>query len=492
MPDNNIYSDISKRTGGDIYIGVVGPVRTGKSTIIKKFMDTIVLPNITNEYDRERAKDVTPQSAGGKTVMTTEPKFIPDESVAVKLDDAADVRIKLIDCVGYIVPEALGQIENGEQRLVNTPWQKEPMPFAQAAEFGTKKVITDHSTIGLLVTCDGTVCDLPREQYIDAEEKVAAELKKINKPFAIVLNSAQPNTEKAVELAMELEEKYSAPVALVNALQLNADDIKNILGLILGEFPVAEMRIKLPDWTSALPRDNKIIKSISEDLLSSCEKIRKTGEVKQAMTLLSENPNIKETKLTRLDLGSGRAYAEIILDPTLYYRTMSELTGVQIENEGALISLLKELSETKKKYDKIASALEAVEQKGYGIVMPGKDSLTLEEPKIIKQPGGYGVRLKASAPSIHMIKADIETEISPVVGTEAQSEELVKYLLDSFESNPSKIWETNMFGRTLYDLVTDGLQSKLRNMPEESRARLSETLGRIVNEGSGGLICILL
>ncbi len=492
MADNSIYSDISKRTDGDIYIGVVGPVRTGKSTVIKKFMDNLVLPNITNEYDRERAKDVTPQSAGGKTVMTTEPKFIPDEAVSVKLDDVSDVKIKLIDCVGYIVPEALGQIENGEQRLVQTPWQKEPMPFSEAAEFGTKKVITDHSTIGLLVTCDGSICDLPREQYIDAEERVAAELKKIDKPFAIILNSSDPNSEGAINLANELEEKYAAPVALVNALQLNGEDIKNILGLILGEFPIAELRIKLPDWTSALGSDHRIIKSIRDDLLVACEKIKKSGDTKKALSLLAENPNIKETKLTQLDLGCGKAKAEIILDPTLYYRTMSELTGVQIDSESSLISLIKELSATKKKYDKISAALEQVEQKGYGIVMPGKDSLTLEEPKIVKQPGGYGVRLKASAPSIHMIKADIETEINPVVGTEAQSEELVKYLLDSFDSEPSKIWETNMFGRTLYDLITDGLQNKLRNMPEESRARLSETLGRIVNEGSGGLICILL
>lgn len=492
MSNKNIYHDIAQRTGGDIYIGVVGPVRTGKSTLIKKIMEQLVIPNIQNNYDKERAKDELPQSAGGKTVMTTEPKFIPDEAVSISIDDASNIRIKLIDCVGYVVPEALGQIEDGQPRMVHTPWQKEPMPFIEAAEYGTKKVITDHSTIGLLVTCDGSVCDLPRNQYLDAEARVAAELKAMGKPFAIVLNSKNPNSESAVALALELEEKYKAPVALVNCLEVNAEDIRHILDLILQEFPISEMKFRLPDWTSALDRNHEIIRSIENDIMSCARKISKMGEVRPGLTLISENPYVNAASLEKIDMGEGTVSSRLDLDPTLYYKVMSELTGLTITDEESLIKLIRELSEIKVKYDRISDALNAVEEKGYGIVMPGLDSLTLEEPKIVKQPGGYGVKLKASAPSIHMIKADIETEINPVVGTEAQSEELVRYLLSSFESDPSKIWETNMFGRTLYDLVTDGLQAKLKNMPEDSRLRLSETLGRIINEGSGGLICIIL
>ncbi len=492
MSNTSIYHDIAERTGGDIYIGVVGPVRTGKSTLIKKIMEQLVIPNIKNDYDRERAKDELPQSAGGKTVMTTEPKFIPDEAVPISIEDSANINVKLIDCVGYVVPDALGHIENGQPRMVNTPWRKEPMPFIEAAEYGTKKVILDHSTIGLLVTCDGTVCDLDRGQYIEAEERVANELKSINKPFAIIVNSQDPNSEKAVMLATELEEKYKVPVALVNCLQINSEDIRHILGLILQEFPISEIQLNLPDWTCALDESHEILNSINRDVMAAANKISKMGQVKPALTLISENPYIKNAVLTELNMGNGCVKGEITLEPSLYYKVMSEVTGLEIDNEQKLITLIRELTEVKKKYDKVANALKTVEEKGYGIVMPGVESLTLEEPQIVKQPGGYGVKLKASAPSIHMIKADIETEINPIVGTEAQSEELVRYLLSSFESDPSKIWETNMFGRTLYELVTDGLQAKLKNMPEESRERLSLTLGRIINEGSGGLICIIL
>ncbi len=492
MSHKSIYTDIASRTGGDIYIGVVGPVRTGKSTLIKKIMEQLVIPNIPDSYDKERAKDELPQSAGGRTVMTTEPKFIPDEAVSISVDDASNIKIKLIDCVGYVVPEALGQIEDGSPRMVHTPWQKEPMPFVEAAEYGTRKVITDHSTIGLLVTCDGSVCDLPRNQYVEAEQRVATELKALGKPFAIVLNSATPNAESTIALALELEEKYKAPVALINCLEVNSEDIRHILDLILQEFPISEMTLRLPDWTSALDSNHEILKSIEADVMTAARKISKMGEVRPVLTLISENPFITNTRLDKIDMGSGKVCAALELDGTLYYKVMSELTGLTITDEETLIKLIRDLAAIKVKYDKISDALAAVEEKGYGIVMPGKESLTLEEPKIVKQPGGYGVKLKASAPSIHMIKADIETEINPVVGTEAQSEELVRYLLSSFESDPSKIWETNMFGRTLYDLVTDGLQTKLRNMPEDSRERLSETLGRIINEGSGGLICIIL
>lgn len=492
MSNTSIYRDIAERTGGDIYIGVVGPVRTGKSTLIKKIMEQLVIPNIEDGYDKERARDELPQSAGGKTVMTTEPKFIPDTAVPITVDKEVAINVKLVDCVGYVVPDALGHIENDQPRMVSTPWRKEPMPFIEAAEYGTRKVILDHSTIGLLVTCDGTICDIDRGSYIEAEDRVAKELCSINKPFAIIVNSKDPNSEKAIELARELEEKYTVPVALVNCLQINAEDIRHILALILQEFPITEMNIKLPDWTCALDDNHEIKASITSDVINAAGKISKMGQVKNALDLISENQYVKNTILTRLDMGTGSVEGEIILDPSLYYKVMSEVTGLEIDSEKKLITLIKELAETKRKYDKVASALEAVEEKGYGIVMPGVESLTLEEPQIVKQPGGYGVKLKAAAPSIHMIKADIETEINPVVGTEAQSEELVRYLLSSFESDPSKIWETNMFGRTLYDLVADGLQTKLKNMPEDSRTRLSQTLGRIINEGSNGLLCIIL
>jgi len=487
----NIYRDIAERTNGEIYVGVVGPVRTGKSTLIKKFMEKLVMPNIENAYDRERARDEMPQSAAGKTVMTTEPKFIPDEAVEVTLDDNAHLKVKVIDCVGYIVPDALGQFENGQPRMVNTPWREEPMPFKEAAEFGTKKVITDHSTIGMLVTCDGTICDIPRESYVEAEEKVVSELKAINKPFAIVLNSARPNDPKAVELALELEEKYDAPVALVNCLELEAEDIKHILALILMEFPIKEVAVKLPAWTNALDNNHWLIKNLHDAIMLNAGKASKMEDVKETFSKISSD-YITAARVDEMNLGNGNVEVALELNGDLYYRVLSELTGFEIATEEDLIRLMRELAEVKVKYDKVEQALSDVETKGYGIVMPEVGDLRLEEPEIVKQPGGYGVRLKAAAPSIHMIKADIETEINPMVGSEQQSEEFVRFLLNEFEEDRTKIWESNIFGKTLYELVTEGLHNKLSNMPDDARAKLSETLQRIINEGSGGLICIIL
>lgn len=492
MNEYSIYNDIAERTRGDIYIGVVGPVRSGKSTFIKRFMEALVIPNISNGYSRDRARDEMPQSAAGKTVMTTEPKFIPDEAVSITVDDCASLRVRMIDCVGYVVPDALGTVENGQPRMVRTPWQEEPMPFIEAAEMGTHKVITEHSTIGMLITTDGTIGDIPRESYVEAEERVVKELRAIGKPFALILNSASPTSEAAVGLAYELEAKYQAPVALVSCIDLDAEDIKHILELVLHEFPVTQVGITLPDWVKALDENHKIKASVFESIRSCAEGVRKTGEIKQAFSKLTDNPFVKSCSFDSINLGNGCASVSLTLEDGLYYQVMSELTGLEIHDEQHLIGLMKELADVKREYDKISDALKKANESGYGIVMPTVQDLRLEEPEIVKQNGGYGVKLRASAQSIHMIRANIETEISPIVGTEQQSADLVRYMLKEFEEDPVRIWESNMFGKTLHELVNEGLHTKLEHMPEDSRERLSQTLEKIINEGSNGLICIIL
>lgn len=490
--EHSIYKDISERTGGDIYIGVVGPVRTGKSTFIKRFMQNVVLPNIDDGYSKERARDEMPQSAAGKTVMTTEPKFVPDEAVSVLIDGNVAMRVKMIDCVGYIVSEALGTLEDGQERMVNTPWQDEPMPFVKAAEYGTEKVIKDHSTIGILVTTDGSIGDISRESYIPAEERVVAELKAIGKPFAILLNSAVPDSDEAHALAYELEEKYGAPVALVSCIDLDLEDISHILELVLEEFPVSEIAFGVPSWISELDAAHPIKLSIRESLSEIGAKIGKMGDVKGALSMLEDNEYIDGFSLEEINLGNGVASVSLKFAPSLYYSVISELCGFDLSSERELIALLRETAAMKRQYERVAEALEMAERKGYGIVMPTVDELKLDEPEIVKQNGGYGVRLSASAQSIHMIRANIETEINPIVGTEQQSEELVRSMLREFEEDPLAIWNSNMFGKTLYELVNEGLHTKLEHIPDESRTRLSETLERIVNEGSNGLICIIL
>ncbi len=489
---DSIYKDISERTGGDIYIGVVGPVRSGKSTFIKRFMEALVIPNITDPYGKERAKDELPQSAAGKTVMTTEPKFIPDEAVSITLDDVANIRVRLVDCVGYIVPDAMGVLEGDQPRMVRTPWKSDPVPFSEAAEMGTYKVISDHSTIGMLVTTDGSIGEIPRESYVEAEERIVGELRALGKPFAIVMNSAKPSSEKSIALAYELEEKYGAPVALVSCLELDAEDIRHILELVLHEFPITEVNVQLPEWTEALDSTHRIKNSVYASLRSCLDSVGKIGEVKNAFRKLSENEYVKSVSLDEINLGDGKATLTVNLADGLYYSVISELTGFDIAGEKELISLMGELAEMKTQYDKVSEALERANERGYGIVMPSVTDLRLEEPEIVKQSGGYGVRLRASAQSIHMIRANIETEINPIVGTEQQSADFVKYMLNEFEEDPQRIWESNMFGKSLYELVNEGLHTKLEHMPDESRAKLSETLERIINEGSSGLICILL
>ena len=492
MPEYSIYKDIAERTGGDIYVGVVGPVRSGKSTFIKRFMEAVVLPNIGEGYSRERARDELPQSAAGKTVMTTEPKFIPEEAVPVVLDNNAQMRVRMIDCVGYLIPEAMGAVENGQPRMVRTPWQEEPMPFVQAAETGTRKVITDHSTIGMLVTTDGSIGEIPRESFVEAEERIVRELKEIGKPFAIILNSATPSAGSSLSLAYELEEKYGVPVALVSCLELDAEDIRHILALVLEEFPVAEVTLRLPEWTTALDESHRIRASLRATLAHCADQVHRMGDVKAAFEGMQENEYVSAARIERIDLGTGRAEVSLTMEDGLYYRVISELTGLEVSGERELIATLRQLAAVKEQYDKVAEALAQVNETGYGIVMPDVEDLRLEEPQIVKQSGGYGVRLRAAAQSVHMIRANIETEINPMVGTEQQSEDLVRYLLKEFEADPRSIWESNMFGKSLYELINEGLHTKLEHMPEESRKKLSETLERIINEGSSGLICILL
>ncbi len=492
MTEHSIYKDIAERTNGDIYIGVVGPVRTGKSTFIKRFMEALVLPNISEGYSRERARDEMPQSGAGKTVMTTEPKFIPEEAVAINVDGCSNLRVRMVDCVGYIVPEALGTIEDGQPRMVRTPWRDEPMPFVEAAEMGTHKVIKEHSTIGMLITTDGSIGDISRGSYVEAEERIVNELKSLGKPFAMILNSARPESDSAIALAYELEAKYQVPVALVSCIDIDAEDIRHILELVLHEFPISEIRVSLPEWTTALDNSHQIKSSVYSSIKECADNVLKAGDVKPAFEELSENEFIKNSIIEAIDLGTGKVKIAVSMNDGLYYNVISELTGFDINGEKELISLLKALSEMKARYDKIEAALDEAEDGGYGIVMPDVSELRLADPEIVKQPGGYGVRLRASAQSIHMIRANIETEINPIVGTEQQSEDLVKYMLKEFEEDPQKIWESNMFSKSLYELVNEGLHSKLEHMPESSRAKLSETLERIINEGSGGLICIIL
>ncbi len=492
MSEFSIYDDIAKRTGGDIYIGVVGPVRSGKSTFIKRFMEAMVLPNIKDENIRERAKDEMPQSAAGKTVMTTEPKFVPDEAVDISFSGGKSMRVKMVDCVGYVVPDVLGVIEDGQPRMVRTPWREEPMPFVEAAEMGTYKVIHEHATIGMLVSTDGTIGEIPRENYVEAEERIVKELKELGKPFAMILNSATPSAESSMDLAYELEEKYGVPVALVSCLSLDAEDIQHILELVLHEFPISELRLKFPNWLHALEPTHHIRVSISESIGKCVSKMQKIGDINHSLEALEKNDYISDVSVDSVDLGTGCAYVSVQLEDGLFYEVMSELTGMDISDDKHLIEILREFAEMKSKYDRVAEAFDDATEKGYGIVMPDIDELRLEEPEIVKQAGGYGVKLRAAAQSIHMIRANIETEINPIVGSEQQSEELIRYMLHEFEEAPRKIWESNMFGKSLYELMNEGLHTKLSNIPEDSRARLSETLERIINEGSGGLICILL
>lgn len=490
---NNIYSDIAKRTQGDIYLGIVGPVRTGKSTFIKKFMEYFVLPNISNPYKRERAADEMPQSASGRTIMTTEPKFIPNEAVKISFDgNKSSLNIRLIDCVGYIVPGAIGQDEDSEPRMVKTPWADEAMPFEAAAEAGTKKVINEHSTIGIVVTTDGSITDIGRDSYKDAEGRVISELKAIGKPFIVLLNSSSPDSESAKNAAKEISSEYDVSVKRINCAEMTQSDIASVLEALLYEFPVTEIGINIPGWVNALPEEHTLKTDIYGKIRDTVYKINRISQINLLTDALISDERIKSAAVENIDLGSGNATLGITIDSEVFYDTVNQATGFEIDSDEKLMKLLIRLSETEREYSRIRYALHQVRETGYGIVNPGIDELTLEEPEIIRQGGRYGVRLRASAPSIHMMRADIETQVAPIVGTERESEELVHYLLEEFESDPAKLWESNLFGKSLHSLVNEELNNKLSRMPDDARDKIRQTLERIINEGSGGLICIIL
>ncbi len=491
MDNYGIYQDIATRTNGDIYIGVVGPVRTGKSTFIKNFMNMAVLPNISNEYKRERAKDELPQSSNGRMIMTTEPKFVPNEAVEVLLDNVR-FNMRMIDCVGYLVNNALGHIEGNVPRMVNTPWSEKQIPFEEAAEIGTRKVIEEHSTIGILVTTDGSVTELSREDYVRAEERVAEELKKKNKPYIVILNTSNPVSENSIRLSRELEEKYDAPVMPLDCANLTENNINEIMSRLLYEFPVNEIDIELPKWVEELDREHPLKSNLIKLFREKFSSIKNLRQIKNIGSELEAEDMIDRIRFEAIELGAGKTSANVDIDKKLFYEILSEMSGIPVKEEGDLFSIVTSLAQKKKSYDKIEMALNDVKRKGYGIVTPGIDDLTLEEPEIVKQGSKFGVRLRAKAPSLHIVKADIETEVSPVVGSEKQSEELVNYLMKEFEDDPKQIWNSNIFGKSLHELVNEGLQTKLHKMPEDAQCKLQETLEKIINEGSGGLICIIL
>ena len=455
-------------------------------------MDLLVIPNIENTYKKERARDELPQSAAGRTIMTTEPKFVPNEAVEITISDNLKLKTRLVDCVGYLVNNALGYMEDDVPRMVKTPWSEEEIPFEVAAEMGTKKVITEHSTIGILVTTDGSITDIPREDYIDAEERVVKELKELNKPFVIVLNSDNPYSDYTKELAKKLEEKYQTAVIPTNCANLELEDINDIFGKILYEFPIEQININFPGWIDTMAEEHPVKKELYQEIKDAFQEVRVIKQVESSVQKISRTEIIHRTTLDDIKLGTGNVNITIELKEELFYQVLTEISGVPVANEGDLFSTITSLAQTKREYDKIAYALHEVRQKGYGIVSPSMDELILDEPEMVKQGSRFGVKLRAKAPSIHMIRADIETEVSPIVGSEKQSEELVNYLLSEFESDPRKIWESNIFGKSLHELVNEGLQNKLYHMPEDAQAKIQETLERIVNEGSGGLICIIL
>lgn len=492
MTNHSIYKDIEARTGGDIYIGIVGPVRTGKSTFIKRFMDTLVLPRIKEDFVRERATDELPQSSSGRTIMTTEPKFIPENAVSISIDEAADMKVRLIDCVGYIVPSSLGYIENDNPRMVDTPWFDEPVPFNMAAEIGTKKVITEHSTIGLVVTTDGSISEIPREEYKEAEMRVIEELRAINKPFVVLLNSTEPESERVRKMAAELTAEYGVSVIPINCLELTEEDINRILANILYEFPVCKIKIDLPLWLGALESGHPINQEITDTVRARMGEIKKISDIKLLCDALKERECVMSAETVSVDLGRGEATLSLGLCRELFYKTLSENTKLPIKNDRELMDFIAEMKTVKTRYEKIKNALDEVEATGYGIVMPDIEELSLEEPEIMKQQGRYGVRLRASAPSIHMMKANITTEVSPIVGTEKQSEDLIMYLLSEFDDDPVKIWESNIFGKSLHELVNEGLHTKLSRMPADARMRIQETIERVINEGCNGLVCIII
>ena len=486
----SMYQDMASRTGSSIYIGVVGPVRTGKSTFIKRFMETQVLPNIENDYRRERARDELPQSGSGRTIMTAEPKFVPEEAAEVRLPDGTSFSVRLIDCVGYMVPGAVGQFEDLAPRMVMTPWYDHEIPMTEAAELGTRKVICDHSTVGIVVTTDGSVTDIPRSDYLEAEERVIRELQELGKPFVVLVNSLHP--EEARPLAEELQQKYSVRCLAVNCLELGEGDLQEILRSLLYEFPVQELQLFFPEWVEALPPEHPIPAGLYHAVGQEARRLEHVRQLEGCMAALEQSEQIRSVMLRQMDLGTGVGQVEVQLPRSLFYDTVNQQTGLSITDDGDLMEQLVTLASLRKEYDRVRQAVTSARSTGYGVVMPSVEELELEDPEIVRQGGRYGVRMRASAPSIHMLRADVSTTVSPIVGNEKQSQDMVNYLLQEFEGEPERIWQSNIFGRSFHELINEDLASKLKHMPEDAREKMRQTLEKIINEGSGGLICIIL
>ena len=488
----NLYENIEKRTGGDIYIGVVGPVRTGKSTFIKKFMEALVIPNIADADKRTRTIDELPQSAAGRTVMTTQPNFIPRQGVDIVIGDNQNLKVRLVDCVGYMINGAQGDTEEGKPRMVKTPWFKQEIPFEKAARKGTAKVIREHSTIGVVVTTDGSISDIPRENYLSAEEKVITRLKAMNKPFVTIVNSTNPEGPSAAAAARQIFTKYNVPVKCVNCLDMDKNVIEEILTIALTQFPVKEISFTVPKWLAMQSRDFAPKAEIMERIKENFSDITKISEIVPAAEKLPDGKFLKTAKCNGIDYGTGCAEVKVDIDKDLYYDTLRDMTGRDVKDDWALMQLIDELVFAKREYDKIAPALQQVETEGYGIVMPGRDKLQLMEPEIVKQGSKYGIKLTAAAPSLHILRANITTTVSPIIADETNGEDMVNSMMKNFENNPLEIWQSNLFGNSLQELVNRGMNAKLQNIPQQAREKLAETVEKVVNEGCQGLICIIL
>ena len=492
MTDINIYQDIAMRTGGAFMLGVVGPVRTGKSSFIKRFMETLVIPQIDDPYMRERARDELPQSGSGRTIMTAEPKFVPEDAVTITLPENTPLSVRLVDCVGYMVEGAAGQLEEGSERMVTTPWFDHEISITEAAEKGTEKVITEHSTIGLVVTTDGTICEIPRESYVPAEARVIRELQALGKPFIVLLNSAEPDSEEAVALSEEIAQQYNTRCLRVNCLKLTEENIQEIIAGVLEEFPLKAVGIRLPEWFDAMNDDSELRTEVIANIFQVSENLQKIKDTYAMTSALLENLWISSARVCEKELGTGYAALELQLPRSLYYETISKQTGFAIQNDADLISILSELSSVMEDYSRLKNALEDVRSKGYGVVIPDASQMRLEEPQIVRQGGKYSVKLKANAPAIHMLMTNVETEVTPAIGGETASEEIINFLLQGFNGDVNRIWESNIFGKSLNDIAEEGLTAKLQALPDSAKRKLQEALQRIINEGSGGLICILL
>ncbi len=492
MDQNTLYRDIAGRCHGDIYLGVVGPVRTGKSTFIKRFMELLVLPNIEDAPARERTVDELPQSGAGRTIMTTQPRFVPDEAVEVRLRDAATARVRLVDCVGYLIPGVLGLSEGESARMVRTPWFEHDIPFEEAAEVGTRRVIQEHATIGVVVTTDGSIVDMPRSAYEAAEERVVLELKALGKPFIVALNSRAPSAPEAQRLRDAMEAQYGVPVLALDALNMGIDDLNALLEGLLFEFPIRQVRIQTPAWLTSLSEDHWLGRSVLDSVARAAQDMRRVRDHEALQRALDENEYVEDVLPLSIDLNAGALEYRLSLKDGLFYRVLGEACGEEIEGEAHLFEMMRQLVNARREYDRVAGALESARQTGYGMVLPTMDELTLEPPELVKQGGHWGVRLRASAPSLHLVRADIRTEVNPFVGSQSQSEALAASLREQLAGDGEGIWETEIFGKTLDELVRDGMNGKLQRMPEEVRGKLREALEKIINEGGGGMICIML